>query len=313
MARRKGLTRHDVEEALADFLLTSSDLSEKAWFGRTMSSGSVAKILDADNFSHAACSYAAQHAPDDVVYTWPICPTGKRHKREFYFRGTRAEWSTGECPVCRESRARREDWEANAPTFRERYPHAVQYLANSSDAEGRSGMLTFACTSCGESMSWSPRSASPPCCSWCQAADGAQPGALVLRAGGGQPVKFETQLTAELTRCGFIASSDHGIVTERGTYIVPVIKPDIVLPELQLAIEVDNTPSNEWVHNRHNDLEGVADDQQRDQLLGALGWAVLRIRRPEQPTVAGWPWRVETRSQSPRKVASLIAGALEKS
>jgi len=313
VARRKGFAHKDAQSALADFILASDELTEKAWSRERMSSGRVAALMGAVNFSHAVCGYAAQHAPDDMVYTWSICPTGQRHQRQFYFRGTRAEWLTGECPVCRESQARREGWEADAPTFRKRYPHAVQYLADPGDAESRSGLLTFACSSCGESMAWSPRSASPPRCSWCRATGGAEPGALVPREGGGQPVKFETELTAQLIRCGFVASGDHGIVTERGTYIVPVIKPDIVLPELQVAIEVDNTPSNEWVHNRHDDPEGVADDQQRDQLLGALGWAVLRIRRPEQPSVAGWPWRVETRSQSPQKVASLIADALERS
>ncbi len=312
MAQHEGWNREDAEGALADFLLTSSVLSEKAWSGGTMSSGRVAALLGADNFSHAVCDYAAQHAPVDRVYVWPICPIGKRHRHQDYFRGTRVEWLTGECPVCRASAARYREWVRAAPTFRERHPDAVQYLADPADAESRAGVVEFACTKCGEAMSWSPRSTSPPCCSWCQGGGGALPGDLVIRSGGGKPVRFEAELAVELTKFGFSASGGHGIVTKRGTYIVPVIKPDIVLPEQKVAIEVDNTVSNTWVQNRHDDPDGTADDQHRDQLLGDVGWAVLRIRRPEQPSEGDWPWRVETRSQSPRTVASLIVTALEK-
>lgn len=310
VARRKGFVHKDVQTALANFILTSDDLTEKAWSGEPMSSGRVAALLGAKHFSYAVCDYAAQHAPDDKVYTWSICPAGRRHRRQFYFQGTRISWLTGECPTCQESAASREEWAADAPTFQDRYPDAVQYLSDPADAESLTGLVRFACTQCGDAMSWSPRSESPPCCSWCRAADGAQPGELVIRTGGGEPVKFEAELTVELIRCGFTASGDHGIVTKRGTYVVPVIKPDIVLPERRVAIEVDNTASNGWVHNRHDDPAGAADDQLRDQLLKDLEWRVLRVRRPGQPVAGDWPWRVETTSEAVRRVADLIVGLL---
>lgn len=307
MARRKGFVHKDARIALADFILTSDELTEKAWHGQPISSGRVAVLLGAENFSHAVCDYAARHAPDNRVYTWSICPAGRRHQRKFYFRGTRAAWLTGECAVCRESAARHEMWVKTTPTFRDRYPDAVQYLADPADAESRAGLVKFACTTCGESMSWSPRSTSPPRCYWCQGTGGAQPGELIIRTGGGEPVKFETELTVELARRGFTAPLNRGIVMKRGTYVVPVVKPDIVLSDRKIAIEVDNTPSNGWVHNRHDDPEGAADDQLRDQLLAILGWRVLRVRRPGQPVVGRWPWRVETTSGAVRRVADLIA------
>ena len=148
-------------------------------------------------------------------------------------------------------------------------------------------------------------------CIWCRESKGRLPGQIVPRRGGGDAVKLEAELARSLQALGIATLTDHGVVTERGTYVRAVIKPDALLPALRVAVELDNAPGKGRWPNNHDTPAGFEDDRQRDQLLAELGWQVLRIRRPDQPTDGDWPWRVETISQSPRKLAGLVEAVLK--
>ena len=124
-------------------------------------------------------------------------------------------------------------------------------------------------------------------------------------------MQLEADLEVAISEFGIEVSGVHGIVARRGTYIRPVIKPDLVLPELRVAVELDNAADNPWRRNNHDTADGMADDRRRDSLLWDLGWRVLRVRRPDQTTFDDWPWRIETVSQSPKKVAALVLAQLE--
>lgn len=103
-----------------------------------------------------------------------------------------------------------------------------------------------------------------------------------------------------------IATTTQGVVTNRGPYRVPVIKPDLALPECKVAIELDHLGR----YNRHDDEAGAEDDVLRDLLLADLGWRTLRIRRPDQVKRGDWPWRIETNTDAPRKLAALVTALL---
>ena len=305
-------TRDDVVAAVDAFLESTQDLSRHAWKGLPMSAGPVAVHLGAADFSHAVCDYASQHARSDRVYVWPLCPAGRRHRAEGYFRGTRVEWATGVCPLCREQAERRQAWLDSLPTFAEEHPQLVSFLADPMDAGSRGALVNFRCADCGhQPITWSPKIGGVPMCSWCKARQGAQPGDLVERVGGGDLVRLEIELTDALVSHGVEASHRLGIVTERDRYHVPIVKPDIVFTRMRVALEVDNTPSG-WRGNRHDTSEGVADDQHRDVVLLRVGWRVLRIRRPDQVSIGHWPWRIETTSLAPSKLAALIVEELKK-
>ena len=309
MVRGKGFTRVDGAAALAAFVAMTGELTEKSWAksGMPMSSGRVAELVGAESFSYAVCDYSGQHAPDDRVYLWSICPSRKRHPAGLRFRGTRSQWIAGVCPVCMAQQSR----QTPAPTFAQRFPDAVKYLADPADAESRAWQVDFACIDCGHRTPWSPRSTDPPRCAWCKATEGVPPGELVKRRGGGDPVKLEADLATAIAQLGVTVSGEDGIVTVPDTYVVPVITPDLVLPELRVVIELDNTKPTGWARNNHDTRDGIADDRRRDQLLRDLGWRVLRIRRPDQKTVGEWPWRIETTSRAPKKLARLILAELE--
>lgn len=304
------VTRDEVVRALDAFIDSSSELTNKAWAG-PMSSGTVASHVGGVNFSRTVCDYAAEHAPDGKVFVWSICPRGERHKTEFLFRGTRRDWLAGDCPRCQDLARWREQAKEATPTFRQLHPNLVAYLADPADADSRGELVGFVCSRCGEQIPWSPRYKGLPMCIWCRDSKGRLPGQMVLRRGGGDDVQLEEDLAVAIGTLGFTIVADHGIVTERNTYVRAVIKPDILLPALRVAVELDNSPPSGHRPNNHDSLSGIDDDQRRDRLLGGLGWRVLRIRRPDQPTDGAWPWRVETTSQSPRKLADLVGAALD--
>lgn len=137
------------------------------------------------------------------------------------------------------------------------------------------------------------------------------PARWVARRGGGDRVALESKIAEALNILGVSTLTDHGVVTERTSYIRAIIKPDILLPALHIAVELDNAPPNGRRPNNHDTPGGVEDDQLRDRLLVGLGWQVLRIRRPGQFTDRDWPWRIETTSQAPKKLAGLILAELE--
>ena len=309
MVRGKGFTREDGAAALAAFIAMTDELTEKSWSrcGMPMSSGRVAELVGVESFSYAVCDYAGQHAPDDRVYLWSICPVRKRHPAGLRFIGTRTLWREGVCPVCEVQQSHL----FPGPTFAERFPDAVPYLADPADAQSREWHVDFACVECGHRTSWSPRSLPElPRCGWCKATRGVAPGELVERRGGGEVVRLEADLAAAVTQSGITVSAGHGIVTTRDTYVRPVIKPDLVLPGLRVAIELDNTKPSSWARNNHDSRDGAADDHLRDRLLAVLGWRVLRIRRPDQRVIGDWPWRIETTSRSPKKLTRLILAEL---
>ena len=299
----------DIIDSLNFFLKSTSELTDKAWKQLLIkiSTTTVVNRMGFESFSHLVCNYASENAPDAKVYVWPICPNGKRHNLVDYFKGTRSQWSSDNCLKCSISEKHKQERLELQPTFATKYPHLVPFLVDSSNADSKDHMVRFMCSVCAKpDCPWSPSWGPVPTCSWCQARNGALPGETVKRLGGGAPVKLEKELHLELLTLGIDANSDLGIVTKQDTYIVPIIKPDIVIPNLKIVIELDNSPTSLYSLNRHSTKDGATDDKLRDLLLSDLNWKTLRIRRPDQEVDGSWPWRVETNSQSPRKLAKLV-------
>lgn len=302
-----------IVSAVDSFIARTSELTTKAWkdLALPVSSTTVTKYLGGGTFSLGICEYASKHAPDAKMYVWPICPRGKRHETNDYFMGTPVDWKDGQCAVCTTKEDRYQGWLDEQPTFASKHPHLVPYLFHPEDAQSR-GHVQFRCSECQQHAgAWSPDFGPVPVCSVCRACGDAQPGDLVARGGGGSRVKLEEELTKALCELGLEADNTVGIVTKRGSYCVPVVKPDVVLPALRIAVELDNSPTSGYSLNRHDTASGIADDQLRDQVLADVGWRTLRIRRPDQAVENDWPWRVETTSQSARKLAALVGAACE--
>jgi len=132
---------------------------------------------------------------------------------------------------------------------------------------------------------------------------------LISRRGGGVDVALEKGLAHSLLALGIAADASLGIVVPPSRYFVGIVKPDVVILDPCVAIEIDNHPGDT---NRHPTPDGEGDDRARDALLAEVGWRVLRIRRPDAPADGAWPWRIETTSRAPRKLASLVAEELKR-
>ncbi len=251
-----------------------------------------------DTFTSLVTRWAVGYAPPDRVMTWARCPNGATHSN-FPWSGTPTAHRLAQpCAQCAKTQA----WVDSLPTFAEEYPAMVPYLADPQDACARGKEVLFRCGECPAVIRWSPRSGGVPVCGYCRATGGQPPGTPVTRQGGGDSVALEGQLAAALNRVGLVARDDLGIVVPRGAYHVGVIKPDVLLTDHRVALELDlDRPPN-----RHCTPAGIADDQLRDRLLSELGWAVLRIRLPQMPTKGAWPIRVETRSTSPARLAEAV-------
>lgn len=305
-------TREVIIAALDEFLGSTDELTNRAWVaGSRPDGGAVTKLMGSSSFTRTLCEYAAENAVDGKTYLWGLCPTGKRHTPELYFRGSTAEWLAGVCPTCERQAQRRTAWLAAQPTFAELFPDLVPYLCDPAQARSRGEIVAFGCSDCGHGpVPWKPARRGVPRCNWCEASEGRQPGELVHRIGGGTSVKFEQDLAGQLGNLGEQVTTNQGILTKRDSYLVPVIKPDLILPARRIALEVDHLGGRRF-KDRHAEEDGFADDQLRDRLLGALGWRVLRIRRSDHPTRGDWPWRIEaTPSGTARAIARAVVQTL---
>lgn len=112
-------------------------------------------------------------------------------------------------------------------------------------------------------------------------------------------VRLEGALCRVLIELGIPRIADAGAVPERGRYHLPVIQPDLVLTEEQVA-SIWNTPDGS---TGQDDDVGVQDDRVRDGLRSDSGWRRLRIRWPDQSVRRDWSWRVEPQ-RSPSKACS---------
>jgi hypothetical protein len=316
-SRRNGTTlmakwsRNIVETHLEAFVSTTNDLTEKSW--RTYaaahngpSSGIVAKYMNAPTYSDLICSFAAATDHPGRSFTWPICPLGRKHGHaDNHWRGSVKQRSEEQCDFCATVAAEQAAYTASLPTFAELYPELVEHLENAGDAASRGKFVSFRCNLCNTAgIKWAPGRGGVPTCKHCLASGGRPPGSVVARAGGGTTVGLEGKVAAELSELGFVADHEVGVVVPPGAYVVGVVKPDVVILDACVAVELDNNASE---LNRHHSADGASDDQLRDRLLAASGWKVLRVRRPDAPVVGDWPWRIETTSVAAKKLAGLVA------
>lgn len=89
------------------------------------------------------------------------------------------------------------------------------------------------------------------------------------------------------------------------------LKPDIVLPALRVAIEIDGGNGKASRYSRHDTPEGAEDDALRDRLLAQVGWRVLRVRHPDALELVDSPALViTTATSSPTQTAQLILDAV---
>lgn len=308
---RARFTKDECFQALCSFLLDSDELFGRRWDGYGMSTTTVVNYMGMGPWAEMITDFALEYAPHDRIYTWPLCPMRKRHTSPELFRGTKVEWLQSQCSVCERQMASREAWLATVPTFAEQYPELVEHLDNQADAESRAQMVAFRCASCGRrGTPWSPRSGGIPTCTRCLATQGQAPGEPVPRRGGGESTRIEAKVAAALRQRGFDVATNLGVVVREGSYYRDVIKPDLLIPRLRIAIEIDTGVDSDFHENRHMTQGGADDDMLRDQLLAELGWRVLRVREPGSPVRSTWPWRIETSSSSETRLAELIRIAI---
>lgn len=307
-------SREIIETHLESFLSTNDDLTEKSWRAYAAahsgpSSGIVAKYMEAANFSELICTFATANGHAHGSFTWPICPVGRRHGQvESHWRGTIAQRSAGLCDFCAAVADERAAYTSRLPTFAELYPALVEFLEHREDAETRGKFVSFRCHLCSTApIKWAPDRGGAPTCRYCLTSGGQPPGSVFAHSGGGMTVALESNVARELCELGFIADHEVGIVVPPGAYVVGIVKPDVVILDACVAVELDHSASE---LNRHHTAEGIADDQLRDKLLAASGWKVLRVRRPDAAVVGDWPWRTETTSVAAKKLAGLIAAEL---
>ena len=310
----KRFTEQECLDAIRRFLNDTDELFGRRWTGYGMSTTTVVNHMDRGPWSELITDMALEYAPIDRVYRWPLCPKRRKHTSLELFRGTKIAWAQSGCATCERQEASREAWRAGLPTFGQQYPDLVEYLDQPDDAHSRGEMVTFRCADCGRGgIRWSPRAGGSPRCTRCVATDGRPVGDTVPRRGGGDPAHIERKVAEALSILGVVAAADLGIVVPEGNYPQDVIKPDLVIQPIRVAIEIDLGSHSVYHRNRHMTEAGERDDANRDQLLASLGWWVLRVREPSAPTQGDWPWRVETTSSSASKIAALIASALSHS
>jgi len=129
-----------------------------------------------------------------------------------------------------------------------------------------------------------------------------------VREGGGVRVARDADVAVRLERDhGLVVATDLGVVARGLGYVVPVIKPDLLLPDERVAVEIDLDDHRADMHARD---ERAADDRRRDELPASVGWPVLRVRRAHHPVDGDWPWRVVPATESVGNVAAAIATAL---
>ncbi len=329
-----------VEAVVQQFVGESDDLrqvtyNKKAGRRAWPSHVTIAKHSDrGDTFFEVAHSAGVEFG-GDREFVWPTCPLGElSHFTETssgekrYEKMTAQQWQARSdsrtCGPCAERyEERREAQEADSariallPTFREALPDVVEHLFDPLDADtkyepwpNRFGGKCHLCFDRVSASDWDPGAnldADPPTCRYCKATNGQPPGSLIDRAGGGTRVALEQTLARAIAERGYPAWKGVAIVVPQGSYLVPAIAPDIVIPSLHLAIELDNSKQPK---NQHMTPDGVADDQKRDGLLEDFGWEVIRVRRPDAPIDRSWPWRVETTSVSPNVIANLIVAKM---
>jgi hypothetical protein len=322
MPRR--FTDHEVFSCLVEFVQTTDDLRGTAYNERARKASwpaqaTTVKRLGAHNFEAAVTQVATEHGDPEVRYRWSTCPNGYKHGDFSTIYATLAERAALNCKDCEDAAQRNAERLRRLPTFREQFPHAVSWLANPSDASSKGRIVYFRCTNCGaDDVLWQPERHDPPMCHYCRSVREAVPGDLIERRGGGDLVLLDHDVARALkSRHGLHAPIDLGIVIPRGAvladgmygkYPLPALKPDIVLPVDRIAVEMDfdGKPGG----RSHCDAETEAQDYQRDQVLSAIAWPVLRVRPPGWPSRGEWPWRVESSSRSPRVLADLIANAV---
>ena len=300
-------TRERCHDDLMAFIKTSDDLRDASWgkFAKThsaASSGIVAKYLGATiavaaigstgdaegaTFSRLVCEYAEKFSEPTRVHRWPLCPKWVRHGATEEdpitgWLGTVTEHASRACKRCDQLAARRAEWQKANP------------------------WVDYHCIKCDRVTPWSPNVGGEPVCERCHFTRGEAPGRIVPYKGGGEPVRFEKELSSALRALGLHALDDHGVVLRESAWVRHVIKPDIVLPKEQIAIEYDV----EGRIGRHATDEGEKQDRERDRVLGEHGWRVLRVRPADDAT--DWPWSIATRTQSARKLAQILFDEITK-
>jgi hypothetical protein len=314
----------EVRTALARFVHKSDDLRVTTYTATNPLGSPSAHIittrLPGKNFEEVVTLFAIEHGSPGRLYRWSTCPNGFKHLREAagsQIFATIADRAALRCGHCEANRSREAERIASLPTFAEKFPGAVPWLADSTDAAARGKLVTFRCSRCDDdNVRWSPSSDHSPLCYYCKTVGTAAPGDLVPRRGGGEQVQLETDLAAALHDLYKMATlTESGIVVERGAILIegrrgvhslPVIKPDVLLPSHRVAVEVDLGGYD----YSHHDGRDVRQDRERDQALNNVGWRVLRIREPGAPVIGEWPWRIETKSRNPTVLASLIAKSI---
>lgn len=104
-----------------------------------------------------------------------------------------------------------------------------------------------------------------------------------------------------------MVATDLGVVVCGLGYVVPAIKPDLLLAEERVAVQIDLDDHRADMHARD---DRAADDRRRDELLASVGWPVLRVRRAHHPVGRDWPWHVVPATEGAGNVAAAIAAAV---
>ena len=309
-------SRETVEPFIRTFLLETTELSTPAWdrFAAETgapSSDTVVRHLQSSSFP-AVIAARARLLGFDRTYRWSVCPDGVVHGEERLV-ATPAVFAGTVCSICEQERQWRRSIEQNTATFAERCPEWVHLLVDPADAGDTGWCFELLCPSCEEATV--TLELHPACalrvCRRCYVTGGGEIGTLVERRGGGDRVRFDTQLANALADLlaehALTVQTDCGVVVPAGSYHTNVIKPDLIIPELRIAVEQDR---NDTRDDKHSTSAGETDDITRDKILAETGWRVLRVRRPGQPVRDEWPWRVETTSMSARIVAVAVRDAL---
>lgn len=313
-------TAEHVTEAVEAFVGLTDTLTARAWDGWARSNATApssatvaARFAGGKTFSLFLCEYAAANVEPDRRLTWGMCPQRTVHSHPSKpWEGTAAEWREGVCERCtasderaaERSAARPSEWRTEVEeALTDRPEVAALFVRWDGD------QAVFRCASCGADTWWSPRQPDrPPACRDCFVVGEAQPGDTVPRRGGGARVVRDADVAAWLERDhGLVVVADLGVVVRGLGYVVPVIKPDLLLSEERVAVEIDLDDHRADMHARD---DRAADDRRRDELLASVGWPVLRVRRAHHPVVGDWPWRVVPTTEGVGNVAATVAAAV---
>lgn len=261
----------------------------------------IKKIYDEYPSTHLR-NFIANNGITDKEYTFWVCQNDNQHNGGVKFTPAQLK---EECPTCKTGKELSLTWWQ----WHKTHSHLTKNIKNLHKIEigvTPKWEIQWMCfnENCNQPIKWSPwtkteegewevKTEEAYCVThfWVNKSTESKYDGLVKRETKHKSV-HEKKIANSLKTKGFKVETEYSFLVPETMFKNGVLAPDILLPDLKVAIEYDLDGYN-FKDITHASIEGAAKDLWRDSILADLGWKVLRIREPYFPTLSNWPWRID--------------------